>query len=246
MTERDRVVVEPEEGAHVAWNPPLVGTGRLPQHHAFKWLVVLVLSGSTGCGGPVADERVISVEPPPPGCLGGSGLLSETPKDLARRAVEEYSGTLAPYWSSPHEVVDCMLDLADVGRGDVVIDLGAGDGRIVIAAAGRGARGVGMDYDPQRVAEANANAQIAGVRDRVTFIEGDIRDADLSEATVVTLYLLPESNIELLPKLTRELRPGARIVSHDFDMGSWLPDQTVRLRPHTIYLWHHDGTIRAE
>ena len=207
---------------------------------------MLALTCSAACAVPAGDERFGSLEPVRASCVGGREFLSDPPPDVARRAIKEYAGSLAPYWSSPHEVVDCMLDVADVGHGDVVIDLGSGDGRIVIAAAARGARGVGIDYDPRRVAQANANALVSGVRDLVTFIEGDIRDADLSDATVVTLYLLPESNLELMPKLTRELRPGARIVSHDFDMGSWLPDQTVRLTPHTIYLWYHNGTIRAE
>ena len=155
-----------------------------------------------------------------------------------------YGGSLAPYWPSPLQVVDCMLDLADVDADDVVIDLGSGDGRIVIAAAQRGARGIGIDYNPKRIAEANANAAASGVQNLVTFIEGDIRDADLSEATVVTLYLLASSNVELRPKLTRELRAGARIVSCSFGMGDWLPDRTERIRSRSIHLWHHDGTVR--
>ena len=202
-----------------------------------KWLVALALLGTMGCEAPRATSTDIAL-------CSHDDYLEDAPRDLARRDHENHTGSLAPFWPSPHEVVDCMLNLADVDENDVVVDLGSGDGRIVIAAAKRGARGIGIDYDPLRIAQAEANAEISRVQDLVTFIERDIRDADLSEATVVTLYLLSASNLELLPKLTAELRPGARIVSHDFSMGSWTPDQTVRMRPHTIFLWHHDGTVR--
>ena len=213
-----------------------------------KCLVVLALLGTIGCQAPedtseTGGDNREKVLADIPICLQDD-YLEDAPRDVAIRDHENHSGSLAPFWPSPHEVVDCMLNLADVEENDVVIDLGSGDGRIVIAAAKRGARGIGIDYNPLRIAQANANAEISGVQDLVSFIEGDIRDADLSEATVVTLYLLSASNLELLPKLTEELRPGARIVSHDFNMGSWTPDRTVRLRPHTIYLWHHDGTVR--
>ena len=220
---------------------------------SIQWLVILAVSCTIGCQAPMEQSRPgdVKQEQLLPAiassiCSQDSKNLVDAPRDVARRDNKEYGGSLAPYWPSPHEVVDCMLDLADVSQHDVVIDLGSGDGRIVIAAAKRGARGIGIDYDPLRIAQANANAEIWGVQDLVTFIQEDIRDADLSEATVVTLYLLPKSNLELLPKLTGELRPGARIVSHDFSMGSWLPDQTIRLRPHTIYLWHHDGRMRPQ
>jgi ubiquinone/menaquinone biosynthesis C-methylase UbiE len=123
----------------------------------------------------------------------------------------------------------------------VVYDLGCGDGRIVITAAKRyGARGLGVDLDPQRIKESNANARKEGVTDRVKFIEGDLFKVNLKDATVVTLYLLPEVNLRLRPKLFRELRPGTRVVSHDFDMGEWKPEKTVTVRDqreHTIYFW---------
>jgi SAM-dependent methyltransferase len=143
---------------------------------------------------------------------------------------------------TPHDVVIAMLRLADVGRDDVVHDLGSGDGRIVIEAARAfGARAVGIEIDPRLVAASRENARRAGVEDRVAFLERDLFEADLRGATVVTLYLSPELNARLRPKLLRELRPGARIVSHDFPMGDWRPDRTVRVqgpdREHTLYLW---------
>lgn len=139
---------------------------------------------------------------------------------------------------TPPEVVEAMLKLAGVTKNDVVYDLGCGDGRIVIAAARDfGARGVGIDIDPQRIREATENAQKAGVTDRVKIVQGDLFEADLSEATVVTLYLLPSLNLKLLPKLKKELRPGARIVSHAFDMGDWKPDKEQDVNGRHIYLW---------
>ena len=128
---------------------------------------------------------------------------------------------------TPTEVVLEMLKMANVTKDDVVYDLGCGDGRIVITAAKMfGARGVGIDIDPFRIRESNENAAKAGVADRVKFIRGDLFQTDLSEASVVALYLLPELNLRLRPKLFRELKPGTRIVSHDFKMGDWNPDHT--------------------
>lgn len=158
--------------------------------------------------------------------------------------------SLAPYVPTPYDVVNRMLELAEVTRDDVVYDLGCGDGRIVITAAERfGARGVGIDYDPERIAEANANAARRGVQDLVTFIQQDAMQADVSEATVVTLYLLSSSNRRLRPILTRQLRPGARIVSHAFRMGDWQPDVThefedERGTERTLHLWRADGVVR--
>jgi SAM-dependent methyltransferase len=128
---------------------------------------------------------------------------------------------------TPHEVVAEMLKIAQVTQGDVVYDLGCGDGRIVITAAKEfGARGVGVDIDPNLIKVCQKNALKEGVADRVKFILGDLFELDLREATVVALYLTQELNVKLRPKLFRELRPGSRIVSHDFDMGDWKPDQT--------------------
>jgi SAM-dependent methyltransferase len=143
------------------------------------------------------------------------------------------------YVPTPYEVVDRMLDEADVGPLDVVYDLGCGDGRIVIAAAKKyGARGVGIDLDPARIREARANAKEAGVENLVTFKVADLFETDLTEATVVTLYLLPSLNRRLMPKLFAELKPGARVVSHDFDMGrDWPPDKYIKLGNDGIYVW---------
>ncbi len=144
-----------------------------------------------------------------------------------------------PYVPTPQSVVDEMLNLAAVTKNDVVYDLGCGDGRIVITAAKKyGARGVGIDIDPERIKEANANAQHAGVSDRVKFMEQDLFQTDFKEASVVTLYLLPDINLRLRPKLQSELKPGTRVVSHAFDMGDWKPDKTVSVDElRTIYLW---------
>jgi tRNA G37 N-methylase Trm5 len=143
-----------------------------------------------------------------------------------------------PYVPTPQVVVDEMLKLASVTDKDVVYDLGSGDGRIVITAAKKyGARGVGVDIDPERVKEANANALLAGVTGRVKFIEQDLFQTDLKDASVVTLYLLPAVNIKLRPKLWRELKPGTRVVSHRFDMGDWKPEKTVEIEGSKIYYW---------
>jgi len=157
---------------------------------------------------------------------------------------------LAPYVPTPQEVVDRMLQLAGVTKSDVVYDLGCGDGRIPITAAKvYGARGVGVDIDPQRIAEANENAKRAGVTQLVTFRLQDALTTDVSEATVVTLYLLSASNLKLRPILTRQLKPGARIVSHAFSMGDWQADKVDTFtdsadHQRTLYLWKADGKVR--
>ena len=143
-----------------------------------------------------------------------------------------------PFVPTPDRVVAKMLEVAKVGPKDVVYDLGSGDGRIVIAAAKKhGARGVGIDIDPQRVKEARANAEKAGVSKRVEFREGDLFTADISEANVVTLYLLSGVNLRLRPKLLAELKPGTRIVSHGFDMGDWTPTASHTVGTSTVYYW---------
>ena len=143
------------------------------------------------------------------------------------------------YVPTPQPVVEAMLDLAQVGPDDVLYDLGSGDGRIPVTAAKEfGIRAVGIDINPVRIREANANAEEAGVTDRVTFIEGDLFEANISEASVVTLYLLRSLNVKLRPKLLSELRPGTRIVSHAFDMADeWEPEETLQVDGSTIYLW---------
>ena len=143
------------------------------------------------------------------------------------------------YVPTPQPVVDAMLELAAVKSSDIVYDLGSGDGRIVITAARKyGAHGVGIEIDPALVKQANANAAAAGVSDRVRFVTGDIFTAKISEATVVTLYLLQSINERLRPKLVRELKPGTRIVSHVFNMGpEWGPERTVTIDRDRIFLW---------
>ncbi|MGH9346528.1 MAG: SAM-dependent methyltransferase [Vicinamibacterales bacterium] len=139
---------------------------------------------------------------------------------------------------TPQEVVDAMLEVAKVTKNDVVYDLGSGDGRIPVTAAKKyGARAVGIDIDPQRIKEANANAESAGVTDKVKFLNQDLFTTDISQASVVTLYLLPSLNVKLMPKLKAELRPGTRIVSHAFDMGDWKPEQTLNVNGRTVYYW---------
>jgi len=143
-----------------------------------------------------------------------------------------------PYVPTNQETVEKMLELAGVKEGDVVYDLGCGDGRIVITAAQKfGATGVGVDLNPQRIKEANENAQKAGVTDKVKFVEGNLFDFDFSKANVVTMYLLPSVNLKLRPKLQKELKPGSRVVSHDFHMEDWEADQVVEVGNDTIYLW---------
>jgi SAM-dependent methyltransferase len=138
---------------------------------------------------------------------------------------------------TPQEVVDEMLKVAGVGAKDVLYDLGSGDGRIPITAAKRwGTRGVGVDIDPNRIAEANANARAAGVTDKVKFVQGDLFEMDLSPATVITLYLLPDLNVKLRPTLLK-LKPGTRIVSHDFSMGDWKPEKRIEKGGRTVYFW---------
>lgn len=143
-----------------------------------------------------------------------------------------------PFVPTPEEVAAEMLRLANVKESDVVYDLGCGDGRIVITAAKQyGARGIGVDIDPQRIADSKANATKAGVADRVQFVNRSLFEMDMSDATVVTLYLLPSVNVKLRPKLLRELRPGTRVVSHSFDMEDWEPDASVNVDGRRVHFW---------
>jgi len=139
---------------------------------------------------------------------------------------------------TPQEVVDAMLEVAKVRDGDVLYDLGSGDGRIPITAAKKfKVRAVGIDIDPERIQEARANAKAAGVTDRVTFKQEDLFKTNFSEATVVTLYLLDSLNEKLRPRLLAELKPGTRIVSHAFRMGDWAPEKTLEVDGKMIYFW---------
>jgi hypothetical protein len=143
-----------------------------------------------------------------------------------------------PYVPTPQAVVDKMLDMAKVTGEDYLIDLGSGDGRIPIAAAKRfGTKGMGVEIDPVRVQEAKTNAVNARVADKVEFRKQDLFETDLSQATVLTMYLLPRVNLQLRPRILNKLKPGTRVVSHSFDMGDWKPDQKIIVDGRPIYLW---------
>jgi hypothetical protein len=143
-----------------------------------------------------------------------------------------------PYVSTDMAVVREMLRLAGVSKDDFLIDLGSGDGRIPIAAAKAfGTRGIGVDLDPKRVAEARRAAQVARVTDKVEFKQEDVFDTDISRATVITMYLLPDVNFRLRPRIYLEPKPGTRVVSHEFDMGNWKPERTARVKNSNLYLW---------
>ena len=142
------------------------------------------------------------------------------------------------YEPTPQLIVEDLLKMAEVNRTDIIYDLGCGDGRFVITAAKKyGARGVGIDIDPERIKESNQIARVAGVMDKVKFFEADLFETDIREATVVALYLLPELNMQLQPKLLKDLKPGSRVVSHEFDMYDWQPDKTGRLGRNKYYMW---------
>ena len=181
------------------------------------------------------------------GACSGAGGGSATAS--LRRPAEPF---LAPYVVTPQEVVDEMLRMADVGRGDLIYDLGSGDGRIVIEAARRyGARGVGIELDPELIRRAQDNARRASVSHLVEFRQQDVMTVDLSPATVVTLYLSREANLRLRPRLRSQLRPGARVVSHEFTMGDWEPRTILRVREEsgglrTLYLWRIESSRPGE
>jgi tRNA G37 N-methylase Trm5 len=152
-------------------------------------------------------------------------------------------GKIVPYVPTPQEVVDRMLELAEVKKGDVVYDLGSGDGRIVITAAKKyGVKAIGFEIDPERIKESQENIKKAGVGNLVEIRQQDIRNVDLSPASVLTMYLLPEVNLMIRPNIWKQMKPGSRIVSHDFDMGDWKPVKTESIKDgssweHTLYLW---------
>lgn len=171
--------------------------------------------------------------------VGAQSAAQQAPQASAAAPQRELRTPDVIFVPTPHEVVDAMLKVAKVGKGDVLYDLGSGDGRIPITEAQKYgiARGVGIDINPERIKEANENRIKAGVGDRVRFVNADLFESNFSEATVVTLYLLPTLNLKLLPKLLKELKPGTRIVSHSFDMGSWKPEQTLNVGGRSVYFW---------
>ena len=147
---------------------------------------------------------------------------------------------------TPMAVVDTMLAVARVTKDDRLYDLGSGDGRIVITAAKRyGTRGIGIDIDPQRITDSRKNADTAGVTQLVEFRQADLFETDLRDATVVTLYLLPQLNVKLRPKLFAELRPGTRVVSHAFDMGDWPADSVIYVGGRTVYFWRMPSNVQG-
>jgi hypothetical protein len=169
-------------------------------------------------------------------------LIATVVFNLAVAQAQE--GKIVPYVPTPQEVVDRMLELAQVKKGDVVYDLGAGDGRIVVTAAKKyGVRAIGFEIDPQRIKESTENITKAGVGHLVEIRQQDIRTVDLSPASVLTMYLLPEVNLMIRPTIWKQMKPGSRVVSHDFDMGDWKPLKTENMKDssnwdHALYLWH--------
>ncbi len=179
----------------------------------------------------LCNSAALLVAPALP-AMGFAGTASAQALDEIARPLD------VPYVPTPVAVVDAMLDLAKVGKSDTVYDLGCGDGRIVVRAASRfGCRGVGVDLNPERVKEARQNAAKAGVSELTRFEVGDVFDFDFSPATVVTMYLLPSVNLKLRPRLLKELKPGTRLVSHDFHMGDWAAQTTREVGRSRIYLW---------
>lgn len=144
---------------------------------------------------------------------------------------------IVPFVPTPQEVVDKMIELGGVKKGDTVYDLGSGDGRIVITAAKKGARAVGFEIDGDLVKESRQNIQKAGVENLAEIRQQDILTVDLSPVSVVTMYLLPDVNLKLRPNVLSQMKPGSRVVSHAFDMGDWKPDKTEKIDGRTIYLW---------
>jgi cyclopropane fatty-acyl-phospholipid synthase-like methyltransferase len=147
------------------------------------------------------------------------------------------SKKIVPFVPSPQEVVDKMIELAGVKKGDVVYDMGSGDGRIVIAAAKKGARAVGFEIDGDLVKESRENIRKAGVQNLAEIRQQDILTVNFSQASVVTMYLLPDVNLKLKPNLLKQLKPGSRVVSHSFDMGDWKPDKVEQVDGRTVRLW---------
>jgi precorrin-6B methylase 2 len=167
-----------------------------------------------------------------------AGLFACSANVFAQQATAPKRSPDVPYVPTPQPVVEAMLKLGEVKKGDILYDLGSGDGRIAITAAKLyGVRATGIDINPERIAEAEANAKSEKVTDRVKFLNQDLFEANISDATVVTLYLLPSINLKLRPKLWKDLKPGTRIVSHSFDMGDWQPEKRIEVDGRYLYLW---------
>ncbi|MEW6497545.1 MAG: methyltransferase domain-containing protein [Cyanobacteriota bacterium] len=223
-------------------------------HRMLLLLVTSLSAGSVlvaGCARqpaltPQVQQPEANVQSPSPVAQSPSPV-AQSPSPVAQSPSPQREPDVV-YVPTPEVVVDKMLELAKVGKDDVLYDLGSGDGRIPITAAQKfGTRSVGIELRPELIQEANQNAQSAGVSDRVQFLEQDLFQTDISKASVVTLYLLPQLNVKLRPKIFKELKPGTRIVSHDFDMGEWKPEQVVQVqgpsRVHTVYSWVVPETV---
>ncbi len=175
---------------------------------------------------------------PPTGRLAAAGIAAALLFGAAVAQAQNPPRLDVPYVPTDQKTVEAMLDMAKVGPNDFVIDLGSGDGRIVVTAAKKyGAKGFGVDLNPQRIKEASANAEEAKVTDKVKFYNQNLFDTKIAEANVLTMYLLPSVNLQLRPRLFTELKPGTRVVSHDFDMGDWSPDNQVDLGRDMVYFW---------
>jgi tRNA A58 N-methylase Trm61 len=177
--------------------------------------------------------------------LDTSLLLPAPSEALAQtKRADDEGKKIVPYVPTPQEVVERMLELAQVKKGDVVYDLGSGDGRIVVTAAKKyGVKAVGFEIDPERIKESHENIKKAEVGHLVEIRQQDIRTVDLSPASVLTMYLLPEVNLMIRPNIWKQMKPGSRVVSHDFDMGDWKPVKTEQIKDgsswdHTLYLWY--------
>ena len=186
-----------------------------------------------------ASAQLTGQEQQPSSQQSNPSAGSKAPSNGSTTAGKQLRAPDVVFVPTPNDAVDAMLKVAKVGKDDVVYDLGSGDGRIPIMAVQKynAARAVGIDINPDRIKEAQANLKAAGVGDRVRFLNEDLFQANISDATVVTLYLLPSLNLKLLPKLLSELKPGTRIVSHAFDMGTWKPEQTLNAGGSTVYFW---------
>jgi protein-L-isoaspartate O-methyltransferase len=171
--------------------------------------------------------------------FGAAPIARFTPAENVAQAQESAydNKKIVPFVPTPQDVVDKMIDLADVKQGDTVYDLGSGDGRIVVTAAKKGARAVGFEIDGDLVKQSRENIQKAGVQKLAEIRQQDILTVDLSDASVVTMYLLPDVNLKLRPNILSQLKPGSRVVSHAFDMGDWKPDKTENINGRTIYVW---------
>jgi len=194
--------------------------------------------------------------PTPPALLAVTGLAAtilaaafpgHTGSALAQSILPQEEPRLdVIYVPTPQEVVDRMLDMAGVKSGDMMIDFGCGDGRMVVSAAKRGARGLGVDINPARIQEANENARRAGVTDRVEFKIADLFKEGLSRADVMAMYLLTDINLRLRPKILDTMKPGTRIVSHAFDMGDWQPDQRDTVSGKNVFMWYVPAKVAGK